>query len=72
MIPFKKIPKRLLMEIVYTVVQLMNAVRRKGGVHPTMSARQQVTGKKLIIPPFMLGALVYGVPGGSSNSVEKM
>ena len=72
MLPFKKLPKRLLMEIVYTVFQLMNAVRRKGGVHPTMSARQIVTGKKLIIPPFMPGALVYGVPGGSSNSVEKM
>jgi hypothetical protein len=72
MLPFKKVPKRLLMEIVYTIVQLMNAVRRSGGVHPTMSARQIVTGKKLIIPPFMPGALVYGVPGGSSNSVEKM
>jgi hypothetical protein len=37
-----------------------------------MSARHIVTGKKLIIPPFMPGAFVYGVPGGSSNSVEKM
>jgi hypothetical protein len=72
MLPFKKLPKRLLMEIVYTVVQLMNAIRRKGGVHPTMSALQIVTGKKLIIPPYMPGALVYGVPGGSSNSVVKM
>jgi hypothetical protein len=71
MLPFKQIPKRLLMEIIYTIVQLMNAVRRKGGVHPTMSPRQIVTGKKLIIPPFMPGAFVYGVPGGSSNSVEK-
>jgi hypothetical protein len=72
MLPFNKMPKRLLMETVYTVVQLMNAVRRKGGVHPTMSARQIVTGKKLIIPPFMPGALVYGVPSSSSNSIEKM
>jgi hypothetical protein len=72
MLPFKRVPKRLMMEIVYTVVQLMNAIRRKGGVHPTMSARQIVTGKKLIIPPYTPGALVYGVPGGSTNSVEKM
>ena len=71
MMPFTKVPKRLLMEVVYTVVQLMNAVNRKGGVHPTMSPRQIITGKKLLIPPYMPGAYVYGVPGGSSNSVEK-
>jgi hypothetical protein len=71
MMPFTKVPKRLLMEVVYTVVQLMNATNRKGGVHPTMSPRQIVTGKKLLIPPFMPGAYVYRVPGGSSNSVEK-
>jgi hypothetical protein len=71
MLPFKQIPKRLLMEIIYTIVQLMNAMRRKGGVHPTMYPRQIVTGKNLIIPPFTPGAFVYGVPGGSSNSMEK-
>jgi hypothetical protein len=72
MLPFKKIPKRLMMELIYTIVQLMNAIKRKGGVHPIMSSRQIVTGKKLIIPPYMPGALVYGVPGGSSNNTSKM
>jgi hypothetical protein len=71
MLPFNKIPKRLMMELIYTIVQLVNAVKRKGGVHPTMSPRQIITGKKLIIPPYVPGALVYGVPGGSTNATGK-
>jgi hypothetical protein len=39
MLPFKNIPKRLMMELIYTIVQLVNAIKRKGGVHPAMSAR---------------------------------
>jgi hypothetical protein len=65
MMPLTKVPEQFLMEVVYTVVQLMNAINRKGGVHPTMSPRQIVTGKKLPILPFMPGAYIYGVPGGS-------
>ena len=70
--PFKKIPRRLLMETIYAIVPLMNAVTRKGGVHPTMSPREIVTGKKLVIPPFVPGTFVYGVPGGSSSATDKL
>jgi hypothetical protein len=71
MLPFTKIPRRLSMEIIYAIVPLMNAVTRKGGVHPTMSPREIVTGKKLVIPPFVPGTFVYRVPGGSSSGTDK-
>jgi hypothetical protein len=71
MLPFVKIPRRLLMEIIYAIVPLMNAITRKGGVHPTMSPREIVTGKKLVIPPFVPGTFVNGVPGGSSSGTDK-
>ena len=37
-----------------------------------MSPRQIVTGKKLILPPYPPGAVVYAVKGDSSNSVDEM
>jgi hypothetical protein len=71
MLPFTKIPRRLLMEIIYAIIPLMNAITRKGGGHPTMSPGEIVTGKKLIIPPFVPGTYVYGVPGGSLNVTDR-
>ena len=68
----KRIPKRLMMEIVYATITMMNSIHRKGGVHGTMSPRTIVTGKRLRIPPYPPGAFIYGVHGNSSNSIDKM
>ena len=67
----KKVPKKLMIEIVYATTKLVNSIRRKGGVHPVMSPRQIVTGRRLVIPPFPPGAFVYAVPGASISSVDK-
>ena len=71
-IGIKRIPKRLMMEIVHATTAMMNSIHRKGGVHTTMSPRTIVTGKRLKILPYPPGLFVYGVHGNSSNSVDKM
>jgi hypothetical protein len=67
----KKVPKKIMIEIVYATAKLVNLIRRKGEVHPVMSPRQIVTGRRLVIPPFPPGAFVYAVPGASISSVDK-
>ena len=53
-------------------VKMINSIRRKGGMHPVMSPRQIVTGRKLVLPPYPPGVVVYAVKGDSSNSVDEM
>ena len=68
MLPYNKYPRRLLMEMVYTIVQMINAVPRKGSIsYGKLSIREIITGKKLIIPPVAVGWYVHAIPGGSSN-----
>ena len=59
-------------ELFISTIKLINSIRRKGGVHPVMSSRQIVTGRKLVLPPYPPGAFVYTVKGDSSNSVDEM
>ena len=68
----KRIPSRLMRELVISTVKMINSIRRKGGVHPVMSPRQIVTGRKLVLPPYPPGAVVYAVKGDSSNSIDEM
>ena len=44
--PFTRYPKRFTIEMVKRVVVLINLFRRKSGVHPVMSSRQILFGKK--------------------------
>ena len=68
----KRIPSHLMRELIISAIKRINSIRRKGGVHPVMSPRQIVTGRKLVLPPYPLGAFVYAVKGDSSNSVDEM
>ena len=59
-------------ELVMSTVKMINSIRRKGGVHPVMSPRQVVTGRRMVLPPFPPGSCVYAVKGGTTNSIDKM
>ena len=68
--PFKKLPKRFIVEMVYRVVILMNSIPREGQVHESLSPREIVTGKKFRCPDIEIGQYVQGHVGGS-NDVEE-
>ena len=68
----KRIPTRLLGELVVSTAKMINLIKRKGGVDPVMLPRQIVTGRKMVMPPFPPGSYVYAVKGGTTNSIDKM
>ena len=68
----KIIPHKLMRELVFSTVKMVNSIRRPGGVHPVMSARQIVTGRRMRLPPYPPGTCVYGVKGNTSSDVEEM
>merc|ERR1712086_1076654 len=68
----KRIPVRLMRELVMSTVKMINSIERKGGVHPVMSPRQIVTGMRMKLPPYPPGSCVYGIPGKTSNSIDNM
>ena len=59
-------------ELVSSTVKMVNSIRRPGDVHPVMLARQIVTGRNMILSPYLPGSCVYGVKGGASRNVEEM
>ena len=77
MIPkeIKKILHKLIRELVFSTVKMVNSIRRPGGgggVHPVMSARQIVTRRRMILPPYPPKSCVYGVKGGILSYVDEM
>ena len=68
----KKVSSPLMKELVTSSVDMVNFIRRKGGVHPVMSARQIVTGRKMVIPPYPPGSYVYAVYGNHTSSIDDM
>ena len=70
----RRIPRRLMIEMVYAVFILITSIRRKGGVHPVMSPRQILTGEKLVVPTFPIGSFCYAIPENkdkTSSIVDK-
>ena len=53
--PFTRYPKRFTIEMVKRVVVLINSFRRESGVHPVMSSRQILFGKKFKTPLCKIG-----------------
>ena len=45
--PYKRIPRRFLIEMIQRVVLLVNSLPWKGGIHRVMSPREIVTGLRL-------------------------
>jgi hypothetical protein len=68
MLPFKKLPKRFLIELVYRVTMLMNSLPKKGGIHHIISPRELITGKKLRVPEHPIGQYVQGHTVGTSDT----
>ena len=68
----KRIPARLMRELVMSKVKMINSIRRKGGVYPVMSPRQIITGIRMKLPPYLPGSCVFGIPGKTTNSVDNM
>ena len=58
----KRIPMRLIMELVYATNVMVNFIRRDVGVHPVMSSRHIVVGRRLVTPSYPPGSFIYGVP----------
>lgn len=48
--PFSKLPRHFLIEIVLRTTVLINLLPRKNGVHPVLSHREIVTGKNFLLP----------------------
>ena len=68
----KCIPTQLMRELVVLTVKMINSTRRKGGVHPVMSPRQIITGRRMVFPPYLPGSCVYAIKGNTNNSIDKM
>ena len=68
MLPYKRLPKRFLIELVSKVTVLMNSLPKKGGIHRIMSPRELVTGKKLRVPEHHIGQYVQGLTGGNNDT----
>ena len=65
--PFKRYPKRFKIELMKRAVVLINSVRRKSGVHPVMSPRPILFGKKFKTPLCKIGELVMAYDTTSDN-----
>ena len=55
MLPYKKLPKRFIIELVHRVGLLINSLPKKGGIHRIISPRELVTGKKFRLPEHQVG-----------------
>jgi hypothetical protein len=69
MLPYTKLLKRFLIKLVNQVIKLMNSLPKKGGIHPIISPRELVTGKKLRVPSIHIGQYVQGHTGGKTIEV---
>ena len=67
----KRIPTQLIRELVVSTVKMINLIRRNGGVHPVMSPRQIITGRRKVLAPYPPGSCVYTIKGNTTNSIDK-
>ena len=72
-ISFTKLPRRFLIEVVLRTTILINSLPRKDGVHPTLSPREIVTGKKFCVPQYEIGDYVqaHTMPKVSNGTGEE-
>ena len=69
--PFDRYTKRFTIEMLNRVVVLINSFRRKSGVHPVMSPKQILFGKKFKTPLCKICELVmaYDVTASSKTTI---
>ena len=68
----KQISTRIMKELVVSAVKMINSIRGKGEVHPVISPRLIVTGRKMVLSSYPPGSYVHGVKGGSTNSIDNI
>ena len=68
--PFIKLPRDFLVEVVLQTVSLMNSLPKRGGIHPTLSPRQIFTGNKLCVPRHKIGNYVQGYLSSGMNTTK--
>ena len=68
--PFKKFPKRFIIEMVKRVTVRINLFRSKSGVHPVISTRQMLLGKKFKTPLCKIGKLVMAYDVTANNKTK--
>ena len=71
MMPYKKLPKRFTIEMVHRITILINSLPKQNGIHPVLSPREIVTGKKFRCPTIRIGQYVQGHTGGSNDTDEE-
>ena len=69
--PFDRSPKRFTIEILKRVVVFINSFRRKSGVHPEMTPRQILFGKKFKTLLCKIGKLVMAYDVTADNKTTK-
>jgi hypothetical protein len=67
---YKRLPRRLLIEIVYKTIIMIVSIVRKGGVSTFLSSREIITGVKLKLPPHEIGQFVYASVGENNNETD--
>ena len=71
MMPYKKIPRRFTIEMVYRVTILINSLPKQNGIHSVLSPREIVTGKKFRCPNIKVGQYVQGHTGGTNSTDQE-
>ena len=65
--PFKRLPRAITIEMASRATTLINSFNRKGNVHPVLSPREIVTGRRFITPICHFGDLVMAYNTKASN-----
>ena len=66
--PYKKLPRRMTIEMVHRVVILINSIPQKDSLHSIISPREMVTGKKFRCPSIRIGQYIQGIVGGTNET----
>lgn len=69
--PYKKIPKQFLIEMIQRVVVLVNSLPRKGGIHCVMLSREIVTGLRLRCLEIRICQYVQGLIWGTKSTEQE-
>ena len=69
--PYKTIPKRMMIEMVHRIIILMKSLPCKGSLHSILSPKEIGTGKKFRCPTICLGQYIQGLIGGPNNTEQE-
>ena len=65
---YKKLPRRMTIEMVHCVVVLMNSIPQKNSLHSIILPRELVMGKKFRCPTIRIGQYIQGIISGTNET----